>query len=713
MKTTSLSFKINAISLSICLIFILVSSSVLYFVGKNHLKHEYRQINTLLSVVFEQKREEIANEIFAHHDLALKSSLNDIIKINGILMVVVYNKNGDMLLSIKHNLISKNHGQNLSENKEHNSIPPLNRPEILKHLSKKQADILKQHAVFLTDINCCKDTASYSNAIKVIGEQVGYITIYYDIYPVKNRITENIAVFSFLFLLLALLMSFLFHLSFSHFIVKPVLKLKKAMGKVEQGALGTEVDLDSNDEIGMIGRAFNKMSKKLLQNNTDLKNAVKTEENYALKLSKANAALKNLNNDLEIIVKKRTSELLAANNSLKREIEEKEKMEEELLRIQKLESIALLAGGIAHDFNNILGVIIGNLSLAQAYVEKDEKNEKDEKIAKYLADTEKSCFRARDLTNQLLTFSRGGAPVRKLISMPDFIEESVVFVLRGSSIGYELSIAPDLFCAEIDKGQINQAINNIIINAVQAMPDGGIIKVKAENCIIGPDNTSIPLKEGNYIKISIKDQGKGICNENLQNIFDPYFTTKQNGSGLGLAMVHSIIKRHNGYIGVRSKEAKGTTFYIYLPASIEKVDEDTADLDLSADQPYKEHGKILIMDDDEMIREVVGDMLTLMGYEVDFSKDGAEACSKYLESMEKKEKFDLVIMDLTIPGGMGGKKAVKEILKIDPAAKVVVSSGYSNDPVMADYKHYGFSGVVVKPFKINELKSLLQKILNK
>ena len=705
MKIISLSCKINAISLSICLIFILVSSSVLYFVGKNHLNYEYKQVNTLLSVLFEQKREEIANEIFAHQDLALKSSLNDIIKITGISMVAVYNKDGELLLSRKHNLISESHGQNSTEEGKHSSILPLNQPEAMKHLSQKQKELLNEHAVFLTNVNFCKDTASYSNAIKVIGEQIGYITIYYDSYPIKNRMTQNVTIFSFLFLLLALLISFLFHLLFSHFIVKPILKLKKAMGKVEQGTLGTEVDLDSKDEIGEIGSAFNRMSKKLLQNNTDLKNAVRTEENYALKLSKANASLKNLNTDLEIIVKKRTSELLKANDSLKKEIEEKEKMEDELLRIQKLESLGLLAGGIAHDFNNILGVIIGNLSLAQAYVEKNEK------IATYLADTEKSCFRARDLTNQLLTFSRGGAPVKKLISMPKFIEESVVFVLRGSSIGYELLIAPDLFYAEIDQGQINQTINNIIINAVQAMPDGGRIKVKAKNFIISPDNTSIPLKEGNYIKIDIKDQGKGICNKNLQNIFDPYFTTKQTGNGLGLAMVHSIIKRHDGYISVQSEEAKGTTFQIYLPASIEKNNEDTDEPDLAVDPSYQGHGKILIMDDDEMIREVVGEMLILMGYEVHFSEDGAEACSKYLESMGKKEKFDLVIMDLTIPGGMGGKDAIKEILKIDPAAKVLVSSGYSNDPVMAEFKSYGFAGVVVKPFEMNELQSLLQKIL--
>ena len=510
--------------------FIVVCSSILYFMGKNHLNYEYNRVNTFLSVLFEQKREEIANEIFARQYLALKSSLNDIRKINGISAVVVYNKKGVALLSIVQ--IKRQQNQN-------STMSTIKKSEIVKSLSKKQADILNKRSMFLTHIGGRKDTACYSSAIKVIGEHVGYIKIYYDLYPIKHRIMEIVVIFSFLFLLLIIIMLLLFNFSFSRFIVKPVLKLKKAMREVEKGLLGVKVNLDSKDEIGEIGSVFNKMSEQLLQKNTALKNAVKKEEKYALKIAKANNELKNLNAGLETIVKKRTADLLKVNTSLKKEMEEKEKMKEELLKIQKLESLGLLAGGIAHDFNNILSVIIGNISLAKSHAEKDSK------IKKYLIDSEKSCFRARDLTNQLLTFSKGGSPVKKLISMPEFIKESVIFILRGSNIGYELTIDPYLFYAEIDKGQINQVINNIIINAVQAMPDGGIITIKAENFTIKSSTASIPLKPGIYIKISIKDQGKGIPRKNIHSIFDPYFTTKQSGNGLGLASVYSIIKRHN------------------------------------------------------------------------------------------------------------------------------------------------------------------------
>ncbi|MCK5099309.1 MAG: response regulator, partial [Desulfobacteraceae bacterium] len=286
---------------------------------------------------------------------------------------------------------------------------------------------------------------------------------------------------------------------------------------------------------------------------------------------------------------------------------------------------------------------------------------------------------------------------------------------RGSNVGYEFSIEPDLFPVKVDEGQVNQVINNIVINASHAMPDGGVVKIKARNINIGPDNTFVtPLKPGQYIQISIKDSGVGISDKDLKIIFDPYFTTKSKGSGLGLATSHSIIEKHEGFIAVKSNKIRGTTFHIYLPAFPGEIDESMDEKDLTVipkDKIFKGQGKVLIMDDEELIREFLGDMLTHLGYEPDFVEDGVEACEKYQDSMAGKQKFSAVIMDLTIPGGMGGKEAIKEILKIDPEAKVIVSSGYSNDPVMSDYKSYGFSGVVSKPFKMQELNAVLHKIL--
>jgi signal transduction histidine kinase/CheY-like chemotaxis protein len=492
------------------------------------------------------------------------------------------------------------------------------------------------------------------------------------------------------------------------------------MQKLDNGLLGVKVDLPSHDEIGEMGTVFNKMSDTLLQNNTDLQNAVKTEADSAIKLANANTELKRLNTaleksnsalaqlnaDLEKKVKKRTKALMESNKRLQREIDEKERMQEDLIRVQKLESTGVLAGGIAHDFNNLLSIIIGNLSLAQIHAKKDDK------IFKILIDTEKTCFRARDLTKQLLTFSKGGSPVKKTMSIIDLIKETVIFALRGSNVGYAFSITPELFSVKVDEGQMNQVISNIVINAGHAMPEGGTVIITGENIEIAPEKTfTTPLQPGAYIRISIKDHGTGIAKKNLQSIFDPYFTTKPTGSGLGLATAHSIIEKHKGFISVQSQEAKGSTFHIYLPASTDEIHGSIDHPDKLTETLFKGRGKVLIMDDEEMIRNIVGDMLKHMGYEPDFAENGLEARQKYLDAMETHDKFNAVIMDLTIPGGMGGKEAVKEILKIDPHAKVIVSSGFSNDPVMADYKSYGFSGVVAKPFMIQELNSALRQIV--
>ena len=492
------------------------------------------------------------------------------------------------------------------------------------------------------------------------------------------------------------------------------------MQKLDNGLLGIKVDLTSNDEIGEMGTVFNKMSDTLLQNNTALQNAVKTEADSAIKLANANTELKRLNTaleksnsalaqlnaDLEKKVKKRTEALMESNKRLQREIVEKEKMQEDLIRVEKLESTGVLAGGIAHDFNNLLSIIIGNLSLAQIHAKKDEK------ISKILTDTEKACFRARDLTKQLLTFSKGGSPVKKTMSVIELVKETVIFALRGSNVGYAFSITPALFPVKVDEGQINQVISNIVINASHAMPQGGTVIIAGENIEIEPGNAfGTPLPPGPYIKISIQDHGTGIAKKNLPSIFDPYFTTKATGSGLGLATAHSIIEKHDGFISVQSQKAKGTTFHIYLPASTDEIHGPIDQAEQITEPLFKGRGKVLIMDDEEMIRNIVGDMLKHMGYEPDFAKDGVEARKKYLDAMEKHDRFNAVIMDLTIPGGMGGKEAVKEILKIDPHAKVIVSSGFSNDPVMADYKSYGFSGVVAKPFMLQELNSALRQIV--
>ena len=384
------------------------------------------------------------------------------------------------------------------------------------------------------------------------------------------------------------------------------------------------------------------------------------------------------------------------------DITDRRQLEEEQSKAAKLESIGLLAGGIAHDFNNILTVLIGNLGLAKLMF-----NEENSKLEEIFADSENAAMKAKDLTQQLLTFAKGGEPIKKASSLVKLIKDSADFALRGSNINFINRVANDLWPSEIDEGQISQVINNLIINANQAMPEGGDITISAENCVIGEDDWT-SLNRGRYIKISIKDQGIGIPENNLSKIFDPYFTTKAKGSGLGLATSYSIIKRHGGLLSAESELSVGTTFNVYLPATNMEIDETTVNFSESS---YL-RGNILVMDDEEAINKVVSKMLTQIGHKVECVLNGSKAIAKYKEALENGSPFDVVILDLTIRGGMGGKETIKYLLEIDSEVKAIVSSGYSNDPMIADFKKFGFKNVVSKPYKIEDLKEALQNVLS-
>ncbi len=383
-----------------------------------------------------------------------------------------------------------------------------------------------------------------------------------------------------------------------------------------------------------------------------------------------------------------------------RDITERKKLEEELVKAQKLESVGLLAGGIAHDFNNLLTAILGNINLAKMYLKTEDK------ALERIVEAERASLRAKDLTHQLLTFSRGGAPVKKTASIAEVIKESARFALRGSKVQCDFVIPNNLRPVEIDEGQMSQVVNNLIINADQAMPGGGGIKVECRNVAV-QEADALPLKEGEYVKISFEDHGSGISPEHISRIFDPYFTTKEKGSGLGLATTYSIIKRHDGTITVESAPGAGATFHIYLPASEarnlpEKVKEETF---------CTGTGKILVMDDERIVREVSAEILKNLGYEVEVAKDGTEVIMLYTKAKESGKAFHAVIMDITVPGGMGGEEAIKKLREFDPGIKAIVSSGYSNDPIMAHFGKYGFKEVIEKPYTSSALGKILHKVL--
>ena len=378
-----------------------------------------------------------------------------------------------------------------------------------------------------------------------------------------------------------------------------------------------------------------------------------------------------------------------------RDMTQKKEIEEELFRARKLESLGVLAGGIAHDFNNLLTGIMGSISLARMVIADDHE------AYPFLDRAQRASERARDLTQQLLTFSRGGAPVKKVTSLAQLLVDSASFALRGSNVRCRFDISEGLWPVEVDPGQMSQVINNLAINADQSMPDGGEVIIRAENVPAGE-------RQGRCVRIEIEDSGIGIPDKYLSRIFDPYFTTKQHGSGLGLATVYSIIRNHDGDIRVSSQPGQGTVFTIELSASEAPL----PPAELPAGVRLRGAGRVLVMDDDDLIREMAEVALRLLGYEAMLCGEGEEALRLYREAKLAGTPFAAVIMDLTIPGGMGGKETVARLLELDPAARVIVSSGYSNDPIVAHFADYGFCGTVNKPYSIEQLGQTLREAID-
>lgn len=376
------------------------------------------------------------------------------------------------------------------------------------------------------------------------------------------------------------------------------------------------------------------------------------------------------------------------------------RLERELQKNQRMESIALLSGGIAHDFNNILTGILGNISLAR------NRCEPQDQLSGILKSAEKAAMRARDLTQQLLTFSKGGVPIKTRTSLHDLIRESSGFILSGSNCRCQLSVPTDLWSVEVDEGQISQVINNLLINATQAMKRGGRIEIRAENTELGAE-PAIPLEPGFYVKIVVADTGPGIPPEHLPRIFDPYFTTKKSGSGLGLATTYSIVKNHDGHILVDSEPGAGTTFTFFLPA----LPSASVQVEEPEQKLYHGKGRILLMDDEAMIRQIAGDMLTHLGYEVAFAADGEEAIRLFEEAESWENPYDVILADLTVPGGVGARELVERLRPRYPHLKCIVTSGYTNNPVLLNPVEYGFLATIQKPYTIQQISWVIRSAI--
>jgi signal transduction histidine kinase len=405
-----------------------------------------------------------------------------------------------------------------------------------------------------------------------------------------------------------------------------------------------------------------------------------------------------LNQQLERRVQTRTAELQQSTEQLRAEIKHREQMEEELLRTRKLESLGVLAGGIAHDFNNFLTVIQGSIELAQLRLAADAP------VREILERTASACQRATFLSSQLLTFAKGGAPIRRVVSVSKLIVDAIHLARAGAGDTITVDLAADLWAAEVDPGQIGQVLHNILLNAKQSMPEGGIIEVRAENVVLrGDDNLSARA----HVRISIRDYGCGISAAILPRIFDPYFTTKRSASGLGLATTHSIVSKHGGRLSVESKYGHGTVFIVDLPASQSSpVPESPVSGELLSGT-----GRLLVMDDEESVRALMVAVLVTLGYEVLSARDGAEAIDLYEAGIASGRGFDAVLLDVTVRGGMGGVEAARRLKELDRSAKLIASSGYSAAPIMSSFRDYGFDDVLPKPWAVVQLSEVFRRVL--
>ena len=386
---------------------------------------------------------------------------------------------------------------------------------------------------------------------------------------------------------------------------------------------------------------------------------------------------------------------------LARDVSARRRMESEMLRIGKLEIVGRLAGGLAHDFNNVLTAILGNVSLARSSISDPTA------LPAFLDEAERATQRARVLTKQLLTFSRGGAPLTRPEPMSNLLRDAAPFALKGCPAALELRIEPDLWPAMIDDGQIRQVIHNLVLNAGQAMPGGGKVLVDAHNRVVAEGE--IPsLPPGRFVEISVSDDGPGIPDEHRERIFEPFFTTRARGSGMGLAAAASIVRQHGGYIAAESVPDRGALFRFLLPAASDVPPPPKVEV-----APLKGRGAVLVMDDEEMIRRVCSLMLQRLGYEVALANDGQHAVQLYRDAIHRGNPFRAVILDLTVPGGMGGREALEQLKSIDPGVRAIVSSGYAQESVMAEYKEHGFAGVVAKPYRLQELGEALAQALPK
>ena len=692
MKFESLRFKINIAILTTCAVIAVSFAGFFLPFHKRQRENRLEEIRVLLNTVFRQKREMLANEIFAGQKAALKQTIKEIKKVKGITAITVFNLDGLPF-------VSTDAGEK----------------EVLSLMERSD---LIESPIFSISREKNIPMAVYTSVIQIIGERVGYLKIYYNLAEMEKQSRLSIVFFITLFVVTIVIMGVVLNIMLYNSVIKPVSVLSETIRKVQGGNLGEKVLLDSNDEIGELGAAFNDMSVRLNQQHCDLVQTVRTRNLYSVKLEETNKALEELNTRLENAVEERTRELINSNIMLKQEINErmradheKKLLEERLARSQKMEALGLLAGGVAHDLNNVLSGIVSYPDLILMDLSEGDKMYRPIQII------QSSGRKAAAIVQDLLTLARRGVMNMKVINIntdiiQDYLASPELAKLRSyyPDVIIETNLENKLLNIDGSAVHLKKTLMNLISNAAEAQPDGGKIIISTQNRYVDKTIQGYEeIVEGDYVVLKVEDYGSGIAPEDLDRIFEPFYTKKvmgRSGTGLGMAVVWGTVQDHNGLINVKSETGVGTVFELFFPVTRHSVQEKEKTITLS---DFMGDGEsVLVVDDIKEQREIATTLLRKLNYRVDSVASGEEAL-QYL----KNASVDIIVLDMIMDPGMDGLDTYREIIKIHPCQKAIIASGFAESERVKETRKLGAGAYIRKPYTFERIGLALKNELNK
>ncbi|MBI5592319.1 MAG: response regulator [Deltaproteobacteria bacterium] len=681
MKLNSLRTKVNTAILATCLIITACYGVVLYPVEINRRQAHFNHIFTLLSTVFQQQKEQIANEIFAGQEKALSMSLSELLNISGITAAAAFNSDGNLLISTNKSAVSE--------------------------LTGDERKILKTNPLFSEKTSRGQYVAEFAASIQVTGEHVGYLKLLFDLSNLKRESNTSLLLFILLLSTLLFTVSVFLNIFLTNMVIKPATLLQNAIRHIREGRLGEQVRVASSDEVGQMAVAFNAMSTQLQEQHLELVEAIQDKEAYSQQIKETNQSLEKLNIELEDRVKERTRDLLKINDQLQRKIIETEhtskenrELQERLSRSQKMEAMGLLAGGVAHDLNNVLSGIVSypDLLLMDLPI--------NSPLRKPILTIQSSGQKAAAIVQDLLTLARRGVANCDVLSLNAIVSEYLnspeheMLLSHHRSVQVAAHLYPQLLLIRGSAIHLKKSVMNLVANAAEAQPDGGTITIKTENRYLDkPLMGYETVKEGDYVVLSVADTGTGISPADLPRIFEPFYSRKvmgRSGTGLGMAVVWGTVQDHSGYIHVESVEGKGSVFELYFPVSRENLIRNPDNVPV---EDYRGNGEsILVIDDIPEQREIAFGILTRLGYSVSLAPSGEDAVS-YLQT----HFADLIILDMIMEPGMDGLKTFHEIIAIHPDQRAVIASGFAENDRVRKVQALGAGRYIRKPYTLEKI----------